>query len=144
MREPNQPIRITLTVEVPPHTLGDMLLCDDPEGYPLATYGLAVREALARRVGWNEETEGRCKEFFKGIVGKEWKALWPQYVQAYAQSKLGIDFLALYCDRCHYAIPSGEVVWWKNPDGRRCVMHKHCYDEWQEQINELSRSKDES
>ena len=50
-------IEIKLTVSVAGKDIGPLLICDDPEGYPLAGYGLPVQAALKSKLGWTDKIE---------------------------------------------------------------------------------------
>jgi len=84
-------IKLTIEVEIPRNEWGPMLICDDPEHWPLVGYSFLIQRALMKRLGFSEEImrllEREARKFSKE-TGKGWYHTLVNLAQDWAEKTL--------------------------------------------------------
>jgi len=63
-------MKITIEVEIDENELGEILICDDPEHFPLVHYGFIIQGKLAEILGYDSKVKEELKRKARETIEK--------------------------------------------------------------------------
>ena len=82
-------MKLNVEIEVNDSQLGEVLVADDPEGFPLTAFAVEVQMAIFHELGWTYEIGERLyKQANKATNDDNAYSRWVQLAQEWAQGVL--------------------------------------------------------
>lgn len=106
MKNEGNVIKFNVEIEIPIEEIGETLVCDDSESFPLCGYGYIVQEELYKILRWTKKiSEGLEAEALEEIDNEQPEEInedeleydtyyqkWVEKAQQWAEEKLKIEF----------------------------------------------------
>ena len=74
MKSEGNVIKFNVEIEIPIEEIGETLICDDSESFPLCGYGYIIQEELYKILGWTKKiSDGLEAEAFEEIDDEQCK-----------------------------------------------------------------------
>ena len=78
-----------MKIEIPIDEIGETLICDDSESYPLGGYGYVIQQELYNVLSWNKDISKRLeKESWSESNEDTWYEKWAEKAQEWAEEKI--------------------------------------------------------
>ena len=71
MKNEGNIVKLNMIIEIPIDEIGETLVCDDSESYPLCGYGYIIQEELYKMLGWTKKISDRLKAETSEKIDKE-------------------------------------------------------------------------